>query len=150
VACERAERWTVCAAGHRHWGARGGAGLLLRYVPAGGLPMFLLAQRSHSVDEPGCWGLPGGACGDGETPEATAVRELREELVTVADYRVAEVDAQDCGGGWVFWVIVADVDRRVEVFCGEETDTAGWFTREQMLDLRLHRALRLWLERHVL
>jgi ADP-ribose pyrophosphatase YjhB (NUDIX family) len=145
---EHAERWTVCAAGHEHWGALGGAGLLLRYAPPRGRAMFLLAQRSQSVDEPGCWGIPGGACRDGEMPEATALRELREELVSVPAYEVAVVDAHDCGGGWLFWVIVADVDHRAEVFCGEETETTGWFTHEQLLDLRLHRGLRLWLERH--
>ena len=150
MAIERAERSTVCVAGHVHWGALGGAGLLLRYAPARGLPMFLLAQRSQAVDEPGCWGVPGGACRAGETPQATACRELREELVSVPAYRVAALDAADCGGGWVFWTIVADVDHRAEVSCGRETEMTGWFTHEQMLDLRLHRGLRLWLERHAL
>jgi hypothetical protein len=30
------DRWTFCSLGHAHWGALGGAGLLLRYVPAKG------------------------------------------------------------------------------------------------------------------
>jgi hypothetical protein len=28
------DRWTFCSLGHVHWDAHGGAGLLLRYVPA--------------------------------------------------------------------------------------------------------------------
>jgi len=146
---ERGERWTVCAVGHAHWGAHGAAGVLLRYAPTGGLPMCLLAQRSQSVDEPGCWGVPGGACRDDESPEVTARRELHEELVSAPEYRIAMIDVQD-RGGWPFWMIVADVERRVAVSCGPQTEMAGWFTREQMLDLRLHRGLRRWMERHAL
>jgi 8-oxo-dGTP diphosphatase len=47
------ERWTFCDAGHVHWGAHGGAGLLFRYVPQEGLPSYLLQQRSPWVDEGG-------------------------------------------------------------------------------------------------
>jgi hypothetical protein len=43
-----AERWTHCKQGHIHWGAFGGAGLLLRYAPKGAGPTYLL-QRPAAV-----------------------------------------------------------------------------------------------------
>jgi 8-oxo-dGTP diphosphatase len=61
------DRWTFCGLGHVHWGARGGAGLLLRYVPARGEPVYLLTERSRWVNEGGTWGMPGGAIHDGES-----------------------------------------------------------------------------------
>jgi 8-oxo-dGTP diphosphatase len=47
----RSDRWTFCSQGHIHWGANGGAGLLLRYAPARGEPVYLLTERSRRVDE---------------------------------------------------------------------------------------------------
>lgn len=40
----------------------------------------LLAQRPAGKVMAGLWEFPGGKLGDGETPEACVVRELREEL----------------------------------------------------------------------
>lgn len=59
------------------WGARG----------AGCLPLcrrtgrFLIAHRSRRVEQPGTWGTWGGAIDidSPETPEQSAVREMREE-----------------------------------------------------------------------
>jgi hypothetical protein len=39
------DHWTFCGLGHVHWGAHGGAGLLLRYVPRSGEPVYLLTER---------------------------------------------------------------------------------------------------------
>jgi 8-oxo-dGTP diphosphatase len=140
------ERWTVCAAGHVHWGANGGAGLLLRHAPKQGEPRYLLAQRSRWVDEGGTWGIPGGAIRDRESPEAAAERETVEEIGRLAAYRVTGVERQDCGGGWVFCLISADVDREFDAYCGRETDTTGWFTPADMRSLPLHPGFRRWLD----
>jgi 8-oxo-dGTP diphosphatase len=40
----------------------------------------LLAQRPEGKRMAGLWEFPGGKIGDGESPEAALVRELREEL----------------------------------------------------------------------
>ena len=84
------ERWTVCPAGHVHWGVNGAAGLLLRHVPPRGEPTYLLCQRSRRVDEGGTWGIPGGAIRDGESAEAAARRETAEEIGYLPDYRALE------------------------------------------------------------
>jgi hypothetical protein len=63
-------------------------------------------------------------------------------------YRVTEIQHQECGGGWIFHIICADVDREFDAFCGQETDATGWFTYEQMRNLTLHTGLRAWLDAH--
>jgi 8-oxo-dGTP diphosphatase len=98
------------------------------------------------VDEGGTWGIPGGALKEGETPEQAARREAKEEISVLPSYRVSDVEVQDCGGGWEFTVVTADVDREFEAFVGRETDAVGWFTTDQIAQLSLHPGLRQWLD----
>ncbi len=140
------ERWTICSSGHVHWGANGGAGLLFRYAPLGADPKYLLTQRSRWVDEGGTWGIPGGAIRQGESPEAAARREAQEEIRRLPEYRLAGAEVQDCGGGWRFELLVADVAEPFDAYSGLETDATGWFTRADMEHLPLHPGVRQWLE----
>ncbi|HEX4115955.1 MAG TPA: NUDIX hydrolase [Solirubrobacteraceae bacterium] len=140
-----AERWTVCAAGHVHWGALGAAGLLVS-CRDDDAPRFLLARRSRWVDEGGRWGIPGGAIRDGESPGEAARREFGEELDVMTEYRVTDLQRQDCGGGWAFWTVCARVDASFETFCGSETDATGWFTLDQLTALDLHPGFRRWVK----
>jgi 8-oxo-dGTP diphosphatase len=137
--------WTVCDKGHVHWGSDGGAGLLLR-APHQGDTVYLLEQRSRRMDFGGTWDIPGGAMREGESPELAARREAEEEVGSIPAYRVVGVDAQDCGGGWKFYVVTADVDRPFTAFSVQETDATGWFTRDEMNSLSLHPDLRKWLD----
>lgn len=141
------ERWITCEAGHVHWGANGAAGLLLRYAPRHGEPRYLLTRRSASVDEGATWGVPGGAIRDQESPEMAAERETIEEVGQLPAFRVSEIEPEDCGGGWCFHVITAEVDRPFEAYCGEETDATGWFSESSVGELPLHPGLRRWWER---
>ncbi len=138
--------WTVCEKGHVHWGRLGGAGLLFRYSPEQGEPSYLLQQRSKSKDYAGRWGIPGGAIREGETPEAAAKREAKEEVGPLPPYRVTGVQVQDCGGNWQFHIVMAEVDRPFPSYCVQETDATGWFTREDMGRLLLHPGLQRWLD----
>lgn len=138
------EHWTICDLGHVHWGNAGGAGFLFRHTPEEGDPSFLLSQRSNAVDNPGTWGIPGGALRDGESPETGARREFNEEIGRLPTYRVAETRVQDCGGNWKFHIILADVDQQFPAYCGTETDATGWFTEGDMSHLHLHPGLELW------
>lgn len=142
------DRWMICDAGHVHWGTEGAAGLLLRFIAKNGTTCYLLQQRSGWVDYPGTWGIPGGAIRRGESPEAAASREAVEEIGPIRNHRITGIDAQDCGGGWKFYTVCADADSAFPAFCVQETDATGWFTREQMLTLKLHPGLREWFEEH--
>lgn len=144
------EHWTICEAGHVHWGAAGAAGILFRYVPTQpGVETYLLTQRSRSVDEPGSWSVPGGAIRAGESPEAAARRETSEEIGTVPSYRTLSVEPQPCGGGWSYYLVHADVDEEFTAYCVQETDATGWFRIEDMAHLELHPGMRSWLARTV-
>jgi hypothetical protein len=54
----RSDRWTFCAAGHIHWGARGAAGLLLRHIPWRGSRCTCSLSVRRSADDGGTWGIP--------------------------------------------------------------------------------------------
>ncbi len=116
------ERWTFCQQDHVHWGTAGGAGILFRCVSQQGAPTYLLQQRSRGVDNAGTWGIPGGAIREGESPEVTARREAEEEIGSLASYQVTGVAVQDCGGGWKFHIVTADVLLQFPAFCVRETD----------------------------
>jgi len=139
------ERWTVCTLGHVHWGANGGAGLLFRHAPAATEPKFLLSRRSRLVDEPGKWGIPGGAIRDGESPEAAARREVQEEIASLPPHRITGSHEQDCGGGWRFVIFIADVEEQFAAYCQRQTDATGWFTAAAAEKLELHPGIQRWL-----
>ena len=142
------ERWTVCSAGHVHWGAIGAAGLLLSCTPDRE-PLFLLARRSRWVDEGGRWAIPGGAIRDGESPGEAARREFVEELSVTPDYQITDIQRADCGGGWAFWTIRGHVPAVFEAYCGTETDATGWFTVPQLTQLDLHPGFQRWVKREL-
>jgi 8-oxo-dGTP diphosphatase len=141
------DRWMVCDLGHVHWGAYGGAGLLLRYVDDGGA-VYLLGQRSGGVDEGGAWGIPGGAMRRGEQPEEAARREAQEEIVPVPSYRLTGQEEQECGGGWTFHIVRGDVDEPEPIRIRHETVATGWFTAAEMSTLSLHPGFRQWFDHH--
>ena len=144
------DRWIFCEKDHVHWGSHGGAGLLLRFVPPNAQPVYLLQQRAYSVDHGGTWGIPGGAIQAGESPEMAARREAEEEIGPLPPIRVASIEVQECGGGWKFYVVSADVDHEFRAFCVRETEATGWFTREEMKSLRLHPDFAQWIQDHAL
>ncbi len=66
--------WVVCAAGHRHWGRFGAAGLLISDGRRA-----ILQHRAPWTHEGVPWALPGGARDSHEDPTSTALREAAEE-----------------------------------------------------------------------
>jgi 8-oxo-dGTP diphosphatase len=142
------ERWTVCAKEHVHWGANGAAGFLFRFTDPGGEARYLLTRRARQVEEPGTWGVPGGAMRDGESPETAAGRETVEEIGQLPPHRIVATEIQDCGGGWRFHLLTAEVDAPFPAFSVQETDATGWFTVDAMRRLPLHPGMRRWLDEH--
>ena len=141
------ERWVICKLDHLHWGTLGEAGLLLRHAPEGRAAIYLLHQRSRWIDEGGTWAPPGGALREGESPEEAARRTAREQVWPVPDYQVTAVDAEDCGAGWTFHVVRADVPKPFVAYCLQRTDAVGWFTVAEMGFLQLHPGFNPWFER---
>lgn len=141
----RSDRWTICSSGHVHWGSLGGAGFLFRHVTEEGSAEYLLAKRSSTVDEPGKWGVPGGAIRQGESPESAARRETQEEIGVLPKYVLTGEEEQACGGGWAFQLLHAEVTEAFRALCGQQTDSTGWFEAAQMSSLPLHPGISRWL-----
>ncbi len=141
------DRWTTCRQGHRHWGAAGAAGLLLRHTDVGGTVRLLLQHRAPWVHHGDTWSIPGGAILDGETPVEAAVRETREETGGVPpDLVVDRVDVDD-HGGWAYRTVVADVRERTLSGDTDEQHGTAWFTSHEMVGLELHPGFAAYLSR---
>jgi len=91
-------------------------------------------------------GIPGGAIQTGESPEIAARREAEEEIGPLPPIRVTSIELQECGGGWQFYLISADVEQLFGAFCVRGTEATGWFTRDEMKKLRLHPDFKRWIE----
>lgn len=136
-----AERHVTCGQGHRHWGAYGAAGLLIRAKGRDGKLRYLLQRRGGSSDHPGTWGVPGGALHEGELPAMGAIREATEEMGVLPNIRPGHIVADD-HGGWVFHTVVCDAptEFRPTVDGATSHETAGWawVTARETRELPLH------------
>lgn len=131
--------WVRCAAGHRHWGRFGAAGLLLRHRPALAEPLILLQHRALWSHHGGTWGLPGGARNRGETAVETALRETSEE--TTVDVAALHVNSElvDEHGGWSYTTVVAEADDLFRVATrGAEGLSMRWVPEDEVTRLPLH------------
>lgn len=126
--------WTICAAGHRHWGLFGAAGLLLvddhRVV---------LQHRAPWTHEGDSWGLPGGARNQDETPLDAAVREATEEAALTADGLDPIGLYVDDHGGWNYTTVVARATRTLHpVAANAESVAVLWHPISEVTALPLH------------
>jgi 8-oxo-dGTP diphosphatase len=126
--------WTTCAAGHRHWGLFGAAGLLLVSDD-----QVVLQHRAPWTHQGDTWGIPGGARNSHEDPVAAALREAREE----ADLSPADVDPigfyVDDHDGWSYTTVVARTTRAVRPYAANaESVAVRWHTADDVDGLRLH------------
>ena len=121
--------------------------------PAG---RILLSRIAEGFPGAGTWHLPGGGVDPGEDARAALRREIREEtgqhgavgeLITVASHRRTPPDGPDIYAVWVFSHVHVSrpcVPSVVEV--GGSTCDCGWFTPEQIVNLRLSTTARRGLE----
>lgn len=144
--------WTRCAAGHRHWGLYGAAGLLLRdrYQdpdqgrgpdpdPDHRIDRVVLQHRAWWSHHGGTWGVPGGARDSHETAVAAALRESAEEAnLTPAAVRPYG-ELIDDHGGWSYTTVlgrpVAPVDPEP---IGGESEDVRWIEVADVDTLPLH------------
>ncbi len=127
--------WATCAAGHRHWGRYGAAGLLL--VDGG---RVILQHRAPWTHEGDTWGIPGGARESHEDPLAAALREAHEEA------RLSAEDVDPIGlyvddhDGWSYTTVVARPIRRLRPYAANaESVTVRWHPVVDVATLPLHR-----------
>ncbi len=131
--------WVRCAAGHRHWGRFGAAGLLLlRHRDAAATRWVLLQHRiawSHHGDT---WGIPGGARDSDENARQAALREAAEE--TGLDPRQVRVRTTyvDDHGGWSYTTVLADADRLLPAAASRESQQVRWVPESEVDRLPLH------------
>ncbi len=143
------ERWITCAAGHRHWGAFGAAGMLISTSGSDG-DLHLVVRRALWVHEGGTWSIPGGARHADETAEAAAARETVEEIGPLPEFSVLSVGTEDCGGGWTFTTVRAAVAAPFSGRLSAEVDDVRWLAVREFAGLALHPGFRDYLERHQL
>ena len=140
------DRYVTCDQGHRHWGAYGAAGLLVRHTDPGGTRRYLLQHRSETVQHGGTWSTPGGALHAGETPEQGAMRESTEEMGRLHPEMTHAHTYTDDHGGWAYHTVVMDSPERFEPKghggTSWETQGWGWHTPEEMRHLDLHPGFR--------
>lgn len=126
--------WARCAAGHRHWGRFGAAGLLVRSGDA-----VLLQHRALWSHHGGTWGILGGARDSGETAVQAAAREAGEEAgLDPADYTVTGESVDD-HGGWAYTTVLATAPRPVVLTAlTAETIAVAWVPSDEVERLTLH------------
>ena len=135
--------WTTCSLGHRHWGRAGAAGLFLHRDGENG-PEVLLQHRAEWSHHGGTWGTPGGALHEGETPDAGALREVREELGLQPDDVVLGVCSVDDHGGWAYTTVLARPARSIEpsdLRLDGESNGAAWLPIDGLHTVPLHPGL---------
>lgn len=131
--------WTVCQAGHQHWGRYGAAGLLLLTVDADGAHHVLLQRRAWWTHHGGTWGIPGGAKTSSESAEEAALRELAEEVDMTVDGVTVERVHHDDHGGWSYWTVIATVDTPTHAKPrSRETAEMRWVACDSVDTLELH------------
>lgn len=126
--------WTTCAAGHRHWGLFGAAGLLL--VGDGQVVLQHRAPWTHQGDT---WGIPGGARDSHEDAVAAALREAGEEA------RLSASDIEPIGlyvddhQGWSYTTVVARAAGTVRPYAANaESVAVRWHPVAEVTGLPLH------------
>lgn len=126
--------WTTCAAGHRHWGLFGAAGLLL--VGDGEVILQHRAPWTHQGDT---WGIPGGARDSHEDAVTAALREAHEEAhLSAADIDPIGVYIDD-HHGWSYTTVVARAIRTVRPYAANaESVAVRWHAVGEVAGLRLH------------
>ena len=126
--------WVSCAAGHRHWGRFGAAGLLISDGQRA-----VLQHRAPWTHEGDTWGLPGGARDSHEDPVTTALREASEEAAIGGEFVDPLALWVTDHGGWSYTTVLA-MPRGPVVprAANAESVDVRWWNLTEIADLPLH------------
>lgn len=126
------------------WGTRGSGLLFVRNHPTLGFQV-LLVKRSPHVEQPGTFGVSGGAVEEGEDEFESAVRETQEEIGSVPPcHKINEYVWRNPGGSFTFKTFIMEVEDMnwmPKAFNWEVTG-AKWVTTKQMNSINLHPGFR--------
>jgi 8-oxo-dGTP pyrophosphatase MutT (NUDIX family) len=106
------------------WG-RMGAGAIIQCTKT---QRYLLAHRSHSVEQPHTWGIWGGALDEGETPIVGVVREIEEEVGAIAHSKPKLLYVFR-SGDFSYYNYLVTVKDEFKPNLDWETQNFGWFDR---------------------
>ena len=140
------EGYYFAKSGKRYWGRYGAAGALLRRVKPTGAIEYLLAKRSANISAGGGqWAWPGGAHKDkahAQSPQLTAYEELKEEVgIYPAGIEPVATHTNFVEPDWQYETMIVDVTDNSSLtdslkISDDENSELGWFTAEQILDLK--------------
>lgn len=126
--------WTLCAAGHRHWGRFGAAGVLISDGDR-----VILQHRAPWTHEGGRWGIPGGARDAGESAVEAALREAAEEAGLLPKHIVPFGIYVSDHGGWTYSTVLASPDQPLYPTAhNAESVSVEWIARSDVTTLPLH------------
>lgn len=139
--------YLLCSDGAERWGLNGAAGVLF-VVNHSDEPRFFLVHRDPEVHQGDTWGVPGGAIDFGEDPLDAAWREALEEVPGLerVPHHVRGHYEDAPATDWSYTTFVVEIDEPFELLeTTWETQAAGWFTRSELEQLKLHPAFgALW------
>ncbi|KAI2606666.1 hypothetical protein GGR54DRAFT_411507 [Hypoxylon sp. NC1633] len=125
-----------CNQGHTHFGRYGAAGVLLYRFRESGEVEMLLAKRAQGTDEEGTWSTIGGAMDQGETPQAAAIREVKEELgINLDDFQTTETIVYDHGNWSYTTSLSTPKDRNMKIqfkLLTSEISEVRWVSRPEL------------------
>jgi len=113
--------------GERFWGSEAAGVLCI----AEGSGRLLLTHRSFAVEQPGTWGLPGGALERGETPAQAAKSELREETAYSGQIRLVPAYVFR-SGNFRFHNFIGHVPAEFRPRLNWENQGFGWFDLDDL------------------
>jgi 8-oxo-dGTP diphosphatase len=130
--------FVTCAQGHRLWGLRGAAGLLLVHRDDEDRILVLLQHRAPWVHQGDTWSTPGGARHADEPAVDAAFREVAEETGlalpdAAATWRIIDTFVDD-HGGWSYSTVCAALPEPLEVL--ERSEPVPWTLRGEQQGLR--------------
>jgi len=119
-----------------YWG-RAGAGILFTTGAK-----ILLLKRSPYVDQPGDWGIPGGALpvdssGKPMNPLKGALKEVKEEVGTVPGHRIEDRFVYR-DGQFRFTTFIAKVTEEFTPRLNWENSDSEWVTEDELRGKKLH------------
>lgn len=112
---------------------------------------ILLFHRDNkpNIKDPDCWDVIGGHSDEGETPDQTLVREIKEELnVTPSKYKqiFSEPDVWQVET-YVYHIQLTD-DEVKQIKLGDEGQEVKFFTLNELAELKLTQNLTKYLKNY--